>query len=152
MIDLTSFLGALATYLANAAGLQYASTPRDLWFPQADEVSGGACSAVFSVLRPVSGSLPWTPVVKAQIQFMTIAPKTRDKDGLNRAQTLFNALLDSSGRPGRMVTILAPAAGVAGWRANSIDPQVPAMVRRDENGRAVWVSNVDFRIVQLPAL
>ena len=152
-VDLANFLSALAGYLATAAALQFTGTPRDLWIYQSDEATPGACAKIFSVLRLYDGSAPWTPVTACSVQIETLAPKGQDKAGLTRAQTLFNAMLDSTGRPVRMVTIAPPgtvSSGLWGWRINAADLRVPGLVRRDENGRGVWVMNVELRVVAIP--
>ena len=147
--DFSNFLDALATLMASATGLAYATMPRALWRDQAVENSSAnpaICADPYSVLRIYAGALPWVPVPSLSIQCKTTA--TTLADGWTQANALFGSLLDGGLRSVRMLSVPAVNGG-PNYRLNGADPRPPALLGRDERGRGEIVFNFSAEIVKL---
>jgi hypothetical protein len=149
-IDPADFLHSLATVMAAAASVNYASgSPRGLWIWQAVEDAGGAGVAAadpYSVLSIFSGSPQgWGLLPRVNVQCKTVG-SNRGAAAL-AAMKLYEALLDTDGYPWRMRRIAGlTVAGTADghWRVVSADSQGrPGMIGVDDRNRAEVVFNFE---------
>jgi hypothetical protein len=127
-----------------------ASTPAGLWTGKAIEAYA---ADPYTVLRITGGAgTTWDPLPRLSVQFWTVG-KGGPVAALNRAQTLFEALLDADGRPARMRVIdgfkWANDAADGHWLVVSIDPlQRPGPLGPDANGREQVSFNCDIGFVR----
>lgn len=136
-IDPRSFMQKLATWMAAAAAIEHAGTPRGLFLWNAIEKDA---ATTFSVLQVYGGGeVPWVGVPVLPIQCKTTGS---DPAAWTQAQKLFNTLFDAtSGLPVRNATI--DSQRVIGFT----NIRVPALIGRDEQGRAQIVFNFDAQAV-----
>jgi hypothetical protein len=136
-IDYSSFLIALATWMAGRAGVEFSDTPRALWVNVAVEE---AATDPYSVLRVYGGDLNQVPVPRVSIQCRTVG--SSGDAAWARAVALFNTLLDADSAPIRMTAISSA------WRINGVFvTSSPAAIGVDENKRTQWIFNVDVEFV-----
>ncbi|MGB7157119.1 MAG: hypothetical protein WBD40_03570 [Tepidisphaeraceae bacterium] len=139
-VSVDNFMGVLAAYMAAAAGVEHAGTPRALWLYKAVE-GPGVCAATWSVLAPYAGAIGYVPVLVSSIQCKTIG---EDQAAIAQAQALYASLLDANGRPLRRKDL-------AGHRVLGVmELQAPAVIGRDEKKRAEVVFNFDAQVVAIP--
>lgn len=141
-VDFHNFLDLLAAYMAGAAQVAYASTPRGLWIDRAVEKDA---AAVYSVLRIYGGAVvPVVPVLSCSIQCMTTGQPSA---AWSQAVKLFGALSDDKGRPLRMKVL--SVGGVNKFRINGVDLRMPGSIGTDERGREQVSFNFEARIVPM---
>lgn len=143
-IDVNNFLHSLATLVAAAASVHYATgSPRQLWIGRAVEASAADPYAAMTIY-PGPGRV-WDPQQRLSIQV-----RSSGTDGLATmalAQKLFEALCDADGVPWQMKQVTGwTVAGASDghWRIVSIEfRQGPGNVAPDDRGRAEVVFNFD---------
>lgn len=141
VFDPSIFLDKLASYLAaNAVGgaLQYAGTPRAMWLGHADEAFA---AEPYHVLTPFGGQVNWVPSVANSLQLMTTG-KTFGA-GHAGASAVFGSLLDSSGRPRRMIDL------GSNYKLLGVSVKPPQPLGMTENKRFLFVFNFDVQIANV---
>jgi hypothetical protein len=147
--DLLNFMDGLAAFIAAETELNYATltAPRSLWRNQAID-DGVQCTPAFSVLRCYGGKLDWVPLATPSIQVETIG---KNDAALAQASAIFGALTDSDGRALRNVEVSSTMTA-ANFRINGIlNLGIPALLSRDDQGRARVTFNFDAEALALSA-
>lgn len=144
MIDVKSFLAALATSIASGASIQYSGTPRALWLFQLiekDSTLAAPTPSPASVLRPYGGAAPYVPTPRISVQCMTTSLPGDDASGLAASQAIHGTLLDAAGQLKRNVAL-------TGFKLLGVlNLTTPAQVSRDDKMRALWVFSFDCEFV-----
>ena len=137
MLDQNLFIEELATFMATAASVAHASTPRQLWLYKAGET---AATPAYSVMRPYTGRRDFVSLGEVSIQVETIG---EDDEAIALAWKLFKTLVDAQGRPLRNTALTS-------HRINGIrNLQTPGLIGRDSDQRAKLVFNFDATYVAL---
>lgn len=140
-----NFMHSFATWLATAAGVAYATTPRGLFVGQVVEKDA---AATYTIATEYGGPVKAVaPLNRLTIQLRTIGA---DRGARSQAWAMYQALQDTNGQPYRMKTISGyTVAGAADgtYTIVSIDLlQPPALLERDEKGRGHFVFNVEIGV------
>lgn len=158
-IVLEDFLHSLCTWMVGSAAaftppvaIAYAAAPRTLTRTIAKEEPGGAnVTDPYAVLR-IYGGPPfeqWHPLCRQDVQCQAVSSEGKgDEAGLALVWTLFQTLLDATGKPIRMATIsgfkAADNSTDGTYLVHHVDPkQRPGFTGRDERGRALATFNFE---------
>ena len=150
VIDPVNFLHSMALAIATATSLKYATTPRQIFIDRAVEDANAADP--YSVIRAFGGAATsWEVVPSLSIQVMTVG--SSPAAALRRAMILFEALLDSDGRPRQAWTFAGKIreTGVSDgtWRvvATSLDGR-PGIIGVDEKNRSQCSFNMTMSVTK----
>jgi hypothetical protein len=152
-IDPNNLLHSLATFMAAATSpaLQYAGTPRELFYNTA--VEQDASPTLLACCRPYGGAGQGHD----PLQRWSIQCRTKAKDAalaMARAQSLYATLLGADGVPLRMKVIdaLTTADAADGhYTLVAVQPlQRPGLVAAEERGRFDAVFNFDLSVFRTP--
>lgn len=143
--DVPKFLEELAAFMAAAASVEFAATPRALFISElveADSTLAAATPAPASVLSAYAGgSVPYVPTPTLPIQCRTIGLPRDDKAAWTRARALHGSLRTAGGVPLRMQALTS-------FRINAIaNLTMPGQIGRDDKDRVEIVFNFEARFV-----
>lgn len=137
-LDLNQFLIDLAGWMASrcSPALTVSGAGRQLWVNQVGDEAFAA--KPYAVLRIYDGSVAFVPVNTISVQCAVVGQAAA---AMGLASQLCASLLDSDGRPIRMMAIGSR------WRINGADVRLPGLVETDERGVSKAAFNVDLMVV-----